>query len=164
MYRQQILTMSEKNVINHTDDLLKLDNQICFPFYVVSRLIIQQYQPLLHQLDITYPQYLVLLSLWEKDNVTVSDLCRQLFLASNTITPLLKRLEHKGFIKRIRSQEDERKVFIALTKKGSQLKANALCIPQQILTTFHMDDDSASKASLLKTALQDIIQHLSPTE
>ena len=148
------------NTNKNPDDHLKLDNQICFPFYVVSRLIIQQYQPLLSKLEITYPQYLVLLSLWEKNDVTVSDLCRELYLASNTITPILKRLEQRGLIYRNRSIEDERKVIVSLTEKGMDLKQNAICIPQQILTNFQIDDDNTTQLELLKSTLQSIIEHL----
>ena len=92
---------------------LKLENQICFPLYSVSRLLIQQYKPLLDELDITYPQYLVLLVLWEKNEIPVKDISEKLLLETNTLTPLLKRMETKGFIKRNRSTTDERMVIIS---------------------------------------------------
>ena len=96
---------------------LKLENQLCFPLYTASRLVIRSYTPLLNQLGITYPQYLVLLILWETDEVTVGDITRKLLLDTSTITPLLKRLEKMGLISRIRSTADERKVTIALTQR-----------------------------------------------
>jgi DNA-binding MarR family transcriptional regulator len=96
---------------------LKLENQLCFPVYAASRLITRIYQPYLDEIGITYPQYLVLLVLWEKDEVTVNEISRKLILNTNTTTPLLKRLEAQGLVSRRRSGEDERKVIIALTAK-----------------------------------------------
>ena len=94
---------------------LKLENQLCFPVYAASRLIIREYQPYLDKLKITYPKYLVLMILWEKDAVPVNDIAKKLILNTNTITPLLKRMEKQGLVKRERSVEDERKVIIQLT-------------------------------------------------
>ncbi len=99
---------------------LRLSNQLCFPVYAASRLIIREYQPYLDKLRITYPQYLVLMVLWENDGITVNDITDKLVLKTNTVTPLLKRMESLGIISRNRSGEDERKVLITLTEKGKR--------------------------------------------
>lgn len=97
-------------------DQLKLENQICFSVYAASRLITREYQPYLDQLGVTYPQYLVLMVLWESDEISVNDIAKKLILNTNTVTPLLKRMEKQGLLKRERSKTDKRKVIICLTK------------------------------------------------
>lgn len=119
-----------------SSDVLKLENQICFPLYAVSRLVIQQYKPLLNELDITYPQYLVLLVLWEKGSVPVKQIAHELLLETNTLTPLLKRMEQKQLITRNRSTEDERVVVISLTKAGKQLNKKATNIPERLVSSL----------------------------
>ena len=104
---------------------LQLDKQLCFPLYTASRLVTQCYHPILKELDLTYPQYLVLLVLWESDKVNVSLISKRLYLQSNTLTPLLKRMEEMGLLTRERSVEDERNVIIRLTEKGSNLQIQA---------------------------------------
>jgi len=116
-----------------TEELLKLSNQLCFPFYAVSRLITRAYSPMLEKLGITYPQYLALLVLWEEDGLTVKQIAKQLLLNTNTLTPLLKRMENQELILRKRSMEDERKVFIHLTEKGREMKKEALQIPANLI-------------------------------
>ncbi|SHI65139.1 transcriptional regulator, MarR family [Mesonia phycicola] len=111
------------------NESLKLDNQLCFPLYTASRLITQAYQPMLKELDITYPQYLVLLVLWEKDEINLSTIAEKLQLKSNTLTPLLKRLEKRGLLERKRSAVDERNIVITLTQEGKKLKDKACEIP-----------------------------------
>lgn len=113
--------------------LLQLDNQLCFPLYAASRMVTKLYQPLLEKLDITYPQYLILLVLWEDDALTVNEIGKKLMLETNTLTPLLKRMEAKSIVKRTRSKIDERQVIIKLTDKGDSLKQQALCIPAELL-------------------------------
>lgn len=108
---------------------LALNQQLCFPVYASSRMITRLYQPLLHKLDLTYPQYLVMLVLWEEETLSVSSLCKKLYLNTNTVTPLLKKMKQKGLISKTRSTEDERTVYIASTKIGQALKVNAECIP-----------------------------------
>lgn len=115
-------------------DQLKLSNQICFPLYSVSRLITKAYKPYLDKLGLTYPQYLVLLVLWENDRLTVNEISSKLLLNTNTISPLLKRMEKLEIIKRNRSNEDERCVFVQLTEKGKLLKTDALPIPEKLVT------------------------------
>lgn len=138
------------------DEMLKIENQICFPLYAASRLVTKLYQPLLSRWDITYPQYLVFLLLWEKDKRTVSDICSCLFLESSTLTPLLKRLEAKEYIVRTRSAQDERSVIIALTKKGKALRKEAKTIPQEILKTVSSKAIKKSDLLQLKATLTEI--------
>lgn len=111
---------------------LALENQICFSLYVCSKEIIRRYTPLLEPLGLTYTSYITLLSLWEEDNVTVKDLGKKLYLDSGTLTPLLKKMESQGLIERTRSQQDERTVYITLTKAGHALREKCLNIPQQM--------------------------------
>ena len=123
---------------------LHLDNQLCFSVYSLSRLITQAYQPLLTELNLTYPQYLVMLVLWQEAErdalpVTVKYLCQRLLLDTGTLTPLLQRVERAGFIQRERSTEDERVVLISLTKDGVLLRDRAARIPVQILCDSQVD-------------------------
>jgi len=113
-------------------DLLKLDNQLCFPLYALSREIIQRYRPHLDEIGLTYPQYLVLMVLWENDKQTVNQIGHKLLLDSGTLTPLLKRLEQKEIVLRQRSTVDERVVEISLTTIGIELKKKAKCIPEKL--------------------------------
>ncbi|WP_454615786.1 MarR family winged helix-turn-helix transcriptional regulator [Bradyrhizobium cenepequi] len=115
------------------DQPLRLDNQICFAIYSAAHAFNRVYKPLLDRLGLTYPQYLVMLVLWEKDGVPVKDIGERLFLDSGTLTPLLKRLAAAQLIKRTRSTEDERQVLIALTPQGQALKEKARAVPQQVL-------------------------------
>lgn len=118
------------------DELLKLDNQLCFQLYSASRLLTKIYQPLLKPLDLTYPQYLVMLVLWEVPighRFTVTQLGERLKLDSGTLTPLLKRLEAKRFIQRQRSHDDERQVLVRLTALGESLKQQAKRVPEKLL-------------------------------
>jgi DNA-binding MarR family transcriptional regulator len=114
-------------------DWLRLDNQICFAVYSTAHAFNRVYKPLLDRLSLTYPQYLVMLVLWERDGVPVKDIGERLHLDSGTLTPLLKRLEAAGLIKRARSSEDERQVLIALTPQGQALREKARAVPQSIL-------------------------------
>jgi len=120
--------------------MLLLDNQLCFALYSTSLAMTKMYKPLLEELGLTYPQYLAMLVLWERDGLMVSELGERLYLDSGTLTPLLKRLEASGFISRIRDIEDERRVRITLTSSGRRLKTRAAKIPGCIL--------SASQCSL----------------
>ena len=113
-------------------DMLKLENQLCFPLYAASREVIKQYKPYLDKLDLTYTQYVVMLLLWENKIMTVKELGEHLYLDSGTLTPLLKKLEAKGFINRVRSTTDERNLNINLTAKGEKLRDAALEIPNNV--------------------------------
>src|SRR6478736_6008043 len=112
---------------------LLLGNQLCFAIYSTAHAFNRVYKPLLDKLGLTYPQYLVMLVLWERDGEPVKNIGERLFLDSGTLTPLLKRLEAAGLIKRTRSTEDERQVLIALTAKGESLREKARAVPQSIL-------------------------------
>lgn len=124
---------------------LKLENQICFPLYAVSRKIISQYTPYLKPLGLTYTQYLVLMVLWEKEVITVSELCRSLRLDNGTVTPLLKKMEKAGLLTRSRSKSDERVVTVSLTDKGWALEEKAKDIPGQLGQCIHMTKDQAEQ-------------------
>jgi DNA-binding MarR family transcriptional regulator len=115
------------------DTPLRLDNQICFAVYSAAHAFNRVYKPLLDRLGLTYPQYLVMLVLWERDGVPIKDIGERLFLDSGTLTPLLKRMEAAELIRRTRSTEDERQVLVALTLKGEALKEKARAVPQSIL-------------------------------
>ncbi|MBN8229623.1 MarR family transcriptional regulator [Corallococcus macrosporus] len=135
-----------------TDDLLRLDLQLCFPLYAASRAMVQAYTPLLAKLGLTYPQYLVMLVLWETDGVTVKELGEKLFLDSGTLTPLLKRLETLGFVRRERSQEDARSVTASLTAQGKALRRKAASVPEAIVcrTGLTLEELSRLRRDVLK--------------
>lgn len=114
-------------------DMLALDNQFCFAIYSASLAMTKTYKPFLDKLGLTYPQYLVMLVLWQQDDVLVKSIGERLFLDSGTLTPLLKRLEASAFIARTRDAADERQVRITLTKEGRALKKKAQDIPRQML-------------------------------
>jgi DNA-binding MarR family transcriptional regulator len=122
-----------------SNELLKLENQLCFSVYATSRSITKIYRPFLDELGITYPQYLVMLLLWENNTVTLKELGNKLYLDSGTLTPLLKRLENLDFIKRERSSEDERLLCVTLTEKGAALKDKASDIPNCIVKALNVD-------------------------
>ena len=121
-------------------DLLLLDNQLCFALYSASNAIVRAYRPLLDKLDITYPQYLVLLVLWQQDEISLKQLGEQLFLDSGTLSPLLKRLESKGLIRRERNERDERLRVLKLTVEGNALKKLAADIPVQMRDQLRLSD------------------------
>lgn len=114
--------------------MLQLDNQLCFALYSTSLAMTKLYKPLLDELGLTYPQYLAMLVLWERDGLMVSELGAKLFLDSGTLTPLLKRLEASGYISRLRDVNDERRVHISLTSSGHKLKSRAAKVPGCILS------------------------------
>ena len=139
------------------NSLLKLENQLCFPFYAVSRLLTKTYQPLLQTLGLTYPQYLVFLLLWEHERLTVKELGEKLLLDSGTLTPLLKRMEQKQWLSRCRAPRDERSVIIALLPAGRALEARAGQIPTQMLDKMQM---SAAEIAALRTHLTHLLTQL----
>ncbi|MCR5063954.1 MAG: MarR family transcriptional regulator [Treponema sp.] len=121
--------------INHTEEdfsSLLLKNQLCFPLYACSKEIVKRYKPFLDKIDLTYTQYISMMVLWEEKTISVKELGEKLYLDSGTLTPLLKILEKKQYVKRERSQEDERVVNVSITKKGLSLREKALCIPEQM--------------------------------
>ena len=139
---------------------LYLDKQLCFPLYAASRLTTKLYGPYLDKLDITYPQYLVMLVLWQHNSQTVNKIGQRLMLESNTLTPLLKRLEAKGLLSRKRAESDERTVIVALTKKGDDLKEAAASIPEQIFSSFQDESVSIAEVTIFKDMLEKLINSL----
>ncbi|SMP23278.1 MarR family winged helix-turn-helix transcriptional regulator [Chryseobacterium profundimaris] len=131
---------------------LQLKNQLCFPLYVIAKEITGLYRPFLDELDITYPQYLVMMVLWENDGLSVNHIGEKLYLDSGTLTPLLKRLETKGFIMRKRKKEDERVVEVFTTETGKALKAKACEIPEKIYKKIDVSEQDwiDLKTSVLK--------------
>lgn len=139
---------------------LKLSNQLCFPMYAASRLITREYQPHLDKLGITYPQYLVMMVLWETDNISVNEITQKLILNTNTVTPLLKRMESMGFIKRRRSDDDERKVIVSLTNKGMRLQSEAAKIPEKLAEGIADGTMTIDELVDLKAKLETLIEYL----
>ncbi len=135
-------------------DLLRFDRQLCFPLYAASRLMTRVYQPLLSPLGLTYPQYIILLILWEDAPCTVSHIGERSLLNSNTLTPLLKRLELAGYVSRTRSVNDERTVEITLTKSGVALESRCVCIPERLSKAIAYPP---SQARVLKDELDRLI-------
>lgn len=126
-------------------DNLKLESQLCFPLYAAARKVTGKYTPYFKEIGITYTQYIVFMVLWasEEEKVTVGEICEKLYLDSGTITPLLKKMEDKGWIKRERSKDDERSVLISLTKKGWKLRDKCKDIPSQIGSCIKMKKEDA---------------------
>ena len=139
------------------DEYLRLDNQLCFLFYSVSRSITRMYGPLLAELGVTYPQYLVLLILWETDNVEVKVITELLHIDTGTVSPMLKRLEASGLIVRRRSSDDERRVIISLTKAGQKLKVKAASVPAELFCKTGLTIDEYGR---LKAELSQILQKM----
>ncbi|NAO99772.1 MarR family transcriptional regulator [Halomonas sp. MG34] len=123
------------------NEILKLDNQICFQLYATTREMTKRYRPLLEELNVTYPQYLVLLVLWETDRISVKALGKRLFLDSGTLTPMLKRMEEHGLLQRTRSKEDERVVEVVLTEQGKQAEKQAEQIPLQFIEQTNLNEE-----------------------
>ena len=122
---------------------LKLVNQLCFPLYVASKEVIKKYRPLLEGLDLTYTQYITMMVLWEKKELNVKTLGNILLLDSGTLTPLLRKLETKGYINRIRNEEDERNLVITITEKGEELKGQVKGIPTEVSKCINLTHDEA---------------------
>ena len=139
------------------DKQLQLSSQICFPIYSASRLLTKAYKPYLDKMGITYPQYLVLMVLWENDNLTVNQISEKLLLNTNTISPLLKRMEKMDIIKRKRSSEDERSVIIQLSENGKQLKKMARPIPEKLSMQLLSDEMQIEDMMKLKDTLDKLI-------
>ncbi|MEH6570921.1 MAG: MarR family transcriptional regulator [Halioglobus sp.] len=133
---------------------LLFDNQICFPLYSAANAIVRAYRPLLDQLDLTYLQYMVLMVLWQESCLNVKELGQRLRLDSGTLTPLLKRLEAKGFVERTRSEVDERMRMISITKAGRALQSKARDIPHQLACTIGL---SAARGEQLKKLCEQLL-------
>ncbi|MDC5807072.1 MarR family transcriptional regulator [Vibrio europaeus] len=146
---------SEKQLTE--EESLLLENQVCFPLYSASNAVIRTYRPLLDSLDLTYSQYLVMMVLWESDGISVKDIGARLHLDSGTLTPVLKRLEAKGFVVRGRSELDERVRVLKLSEEGRELKAKALAIPAEMKCKIQLDLD---ELILLKSLCEKVMVKL----
>ena len=124
-------------------DSIKLGNQLCFPLYVCSKEIVRLYKPYLDKIDLTYTQYITMMALWEHKQMNVKELGNLLYLDSGTLTPVLKKLEQKGYIKRARSKEDERVLHVMITEQGEALREEALEIPKQISQCINLKPEEA---------------------
>ncbi len=124
-------------------DSLKIQNQLCFPLYACSKEIIKRYKPMLDKLDLTYTQYIVMMVMWEQKEINVKKLGECLFLDSGTLTPLLKKLENKGYISRKRSTDDERNLIISITDKGMKLRLKAKDVPMEMGKCINLSKDEA---------------------
>lgn len=139
-------------------DPLLLDNQLCYALYAAAHRMTKSYRPMLERMGLTYPQYLVLLVLWETDGITVSEIGRRLRLDSGTLTPVLKRLETSGLLNRNRRQSDEREVEIALTDQGRALRAEAVAVRQSVMCQLNM---SEPEIQAMRADLNALIENLS---
>ena len=138
-------------------DVLKLENQICFPLYVCSKEIVKAYTPYLDELDLTYTQYIAMMVMWEHKELRVKEIGKYLFLDSSTLTPLLKRLEEKGYVSRKRSSEDERDLIVTITDSGEALKEKAVTVPERLGACVSLDP---GKAQALYALLYEVIGNL----
>jgi len=141
------------------EESLRIENQVCFPLYSAANAVIRTYRPLLDKLDLTYSQYLVMMVLWESDGISVKDLGARLYLDSGTLTPLLKRLESKGFVVRGRSETDERVRVLKLSEAGANLKAEALTVPESMKCHIQLELDELIQ---LKKLCEKLISTLRP--
>ncbi|MBR2225586.1 MAG: MarR family transcriptional regulator [Bacteroidales bacterium] len=142
------------------DGRFKLENQLCFRLYTASRLITQAYHPLLSDHGLTYPQYLVLLVLWEKDAQPVNDIAKRLLLETNTVTPLLKRMEAEGIVTRTQGTKDARQTIVKLTAKGCGLREKLLDVPEAVGSAVLCESVTPETVPGLFAMLDDIIRQL----
>lgn len=126
-------------------DVLKLENQLCFPLYACSKEIVKRYKPLLDELELTYTQYITMMVLWEEQNISVKDLGKRLYLDSGTLTPVLKRLEQKKYVVRQRDIKDERSLIVSVTKEGEMLREKAVDIPHKMAGCVALDEKDATE-------------------
>ncbi|MGD6793289.1 MarR family winged helix-turn-helix transcriptional regulator [Metabacillus indicus] len=131
-----------------SENSLSLEQQLCFSIYACSREMTKLYRPILQELGLTYPQYLVMLVLWEQEKISVKALGKELLLDSGTLTPLLKRLEEAGFVQRNRSKKDERKVNICLTERGRKLQTEAYRVPEYMLSASGLNREDFERLNL----------------
>lgn len=146
-------------------EAIKLENQLCFPLYAVSKEIVRKYKPYLDPIDLTYTQYITMMVMWEKKCLTVKDLGHALYLDSGTLTPVLKKLEKKGYITRERSKEDERSLIVTVTDEGMKLRETACEIPAKMGGCVHITpEESACLYKLLYSMLKDLDPENGPIE
>lgn len=144
--------MEEKNY-----DKLRLESQLCFPLYACSKEIVRRYKPFLDEVDLTYTQYITMMVLWFNKSVNVKELGKKLYLDSGTLTPVLKKLEVKGYITRERSKEDERTLIVKITKEGENLKEKAVEIPNKMRVCL---DVSQEEMAVMYKLLYKVLEHI----
>ena len=142
-------------------DNLKLENQLCFPLYACAKEIVRRYNPILQKLDLTYTQYIVMMVMWEEKQINVKKLGEKLFLDSGTLTPLLKKLENKGYISRHRKKEDERNIIILLEEKGIELRKKAKNVPEEVGKCLNLTQE---EARILYTTLYKVLDTFKENE
>lgn len=142
---------------------LELDRQLCFPLYAAARAVVRAYAPLLADVGLTYPQYLVMLAMWDAsgEDVAVGDIGRRVQLDTGTLTPLLKRLEAAGHLRRRRDPSDERRVLVELTPQGSALRDRVAHVPGELARTLQLDDVDVD---VLRGVLTRLVEHLEPAD
>ena len=131
--------------MSDNENVLKLDNQLCFPLYACAKEIVRRYKPFLDEIDLTYTQYITMMALWEDKKLTVKELGKRLFLDSGTLTPLLKRLEQTGLVTRERDSEDERVLIVSITEAGEALREQAVSIPYRMTECVKLDREDAAE-------------------
>ncbi len=136
-------------------DTLKLENQLCFPLYACSREIVKKYKPYLDELDLTYTQYITMMVMWERKQINVKELGECLFLDSGTLTPLLKKLEQKGWVTRQRAKSDERVLIVTLTPAGEELRKQAVTVPQKMACCVKLSQEEVQTLYTLLYKLLD---------
>ena len=137
-------------------EAMKLANQLCFPLYAASRSVVSLYTPYLKPLGLTYTQYIVFLVLWEKDGITVGEICDRLMLDNGTLSPLLKKMQQEGYVERKRSGEDDRVVLITLTNEGRALQEKARDVPGKVAGCINLEPE---KARMLYTLLYELLEN-----
>ena len=142
-------------------DSLKLENQICFPLYACSKEVVKAYKPYLDKLDLTYTQYITMMVLWEHKKLRVKEVGTYLYLDSATLTPVLKKLEQKGYVERRRSTKDERDLIVTITESGETLKEKAVMVPAQLAACIEMEPE---KAKVLYELLYELIGKLTQVD
>ena len=149
--------MSNKDSMS-LEDMLLLDNQLCFPLYAAAKEVVRRYTPFLAPFDLTYTQYIAMMVLWEKKTVNVNELGKQLMLDSGTLTPLLRKLEDKKYLLREKSAKDGRRLIVSLTPEGASLKDKMVVVPQKMGTCVHLSpEETVELKRLLKKVTDSIL-------
>ena len=149
--------MSSKHGMS-LEDMLLLDNQLCFPLYAAAKEVVRRYTPFLAPFDLTYTQYIAMMVLWEKKTVSVNELGKQLMLDSGTLTPLLRKLEDKKYLLREKSAKDGRRLIVSLTPEGASLKDKMVVVPQKMGTCVHLSPEETTELKrLLKKVTDNIL-------
>ena len=149
--------MSNKDSMS-LEDMLLLDNQLCFPLYAAAKEVVRRYTPFLAPFDLTYTQYIAMMVLWEKKSISVNELGKQLMLDSGTLTPLLRKLEDKKYLLREKSAKDGRQLIVSLTPEGASLKGKMVVVPQKMGTCVHLSSEEATELKrLLKKVTNNIL-------